>query len=182
MTEPTKIHGESPTHHGICPYCASAVSCVTRDGMTYARCSHRGCGARGPYCRDLVRAVEWFTGRPHPTKAPAQDAPAQDGAERCAACVRAGRVGPCIECPGSGVPYGLPATHTGGETRHWTRKPAQDDPEAVENPIRSIPTSLLIHFAESPRGGVYYPPAASRSVTVSPTEAQAEIDRRIPAC
>jgi len=52
---------ELPTYHGICPYCASAVSCVTRDGMTYARCSHRGCGARGPYHRNLVRAVELFT-------------------------------------------------------------------------------------------------------------------------
>ena len=64
-----------PTYHGICPYCASAVSCVTRDGVTYARCSHRGCGARGPYHRDLVRAVEWFTGKPHP------QAPAQGGSD-----------------------------------------------------------------------------------------------------
>lgn len=49
-----------PTYHGPCPYCASAVSCVTRDGTTYARCSHRGCGARGPYHQRLDRAVELF--------------------------------------------------------------------------------------------------------------------------
>lgn len=107
MTEPTKNPGELPTYHGVCPYCASAVSCVTRDGMTYARCSHRGCGARGPYHRDLVRAVEWFTGRPHPTKAPAQD-----GVERCEECKGVGHISTheyrgtlevdCIECNGTG--------------------------------------------------------------------------------
>lgn len=54
MTEP-------PIYRGTCPYCASAISTVTRDGFTYARCAHRGCGARGPHMRDAERAVALFT-------------------------------------------------------------------------------------------------------------------------
>ena len=54
MTDP-------PIYQGACPYCASAISTVTRDGFTFARCSHRGCGARGPHMRDAKRAVDLFT-------------------------------------------------------------------------------------------------------------------------
>ena len=52
---------ELPIYQGACPYCASAISTVTRDGFTFARCSHRGCGARGPHMRDAKRAVDLFT-------------------------------------------------------------------------------------------------------------------------
>ena len=45
---------------GICPFCGSAISTVVRDGMAYARCSHRGCGARGPLMRSESRACEVF--------------------------------------------------------------------------------------------------------------------------
>lgn len=51
---------ELPTYHGPCPYCGSAISVVIQDGTTVARCSHRGCGARGPIMRSTERAVELF--------------------------------------------------------------------------------------------------------------------------
>ena len=51
---------ELPTYHGPCPYCGSAISVVIKDGTTVARCSHRGCGARGPIMRSTERAVELF--------------------------------------------------------------------------------------------------------------------------
>ena len=54
MTEP-------PIYRGTCPYCASAISTMTRDGITYARCAHRGCMARGPHMRNPERAVDLFT-------------------------------------------------------------------------------------------------------------------------
>lgn len=50
----------NPNYHGPCPYCGSAISVVIRDGTTVARCSHRGCGARGPVMRSTERAVELF--------------------------------------------------------------------------------------------------------------------------
>lgn len=51
---------ELPIYHGPCPYCGSAISVVIQDGTTVARCSHRGCGARGPIMRSTERAVELF--------------------------------------------------------------------------------------------------------------------------
>lgn len=50
----------NPNYHGPCPYCGSAISVVIKDGTTVARCSHRGCGARGPIMRSTERAVELF--------------------------------------------------------------------------------------------------------------------------
>lgn len=85
MTQPSKIPGELSTHYGPCPYCGSAISCVTRDGTAYARCSHRGCGARGPIMRSLDRAVELFRrGRattPEPTDAAARFRARADSAD-----------------------------------------------------------------------------------------------------
>lgn len=52
---------ELPIYQGACPYCASAISTVTRDGFTFARCSHRRCGGRGPLHRNPERAVDLFT-------------------------------------------------------------------------------------------------------------------------
>jgi len=50
--------GRSPNR--ICPFCASRISVVERDGRFFARCSHRGCGARGPKHQDMVRACDLF--------------------------------------------------------------------------------------------------------------------------
>lgn len=52
--------GRAP--NGLCPYCASRISMVERDGAFFARCSHRGCGARGPRMQSITRAVELFCG------------------------------------------------------------------------------------------------------------------------
>jgi len=51
---------QNPNYHGPCPYCGSAISVVIKDGTTVARCSHRGCGARGPIMRSTERAVQLF--------------------------------------------------------------------------------------------------------------------------
>lgn len=56
---------ELPTYHGPCPYCGSAISVVIKDCTTVARCSHRGCGARGPIMRSTARAVELFRAGRH---------------------------------------------------------------------------------------------------------------------
>ncbi len=54
--------GRAPA--GSCPFCASRISVVERDGVFVARCSHRGCGARGPKHHDLTRACDLFCCRP----------------------------------------------------------------------------------------------------------------------
>lgn len=51
-------HGQAPA--GSCPFCASRISVTERDGIFVARCSHRGCGARGPKHRDISRACDLF--------------------------------------------------------------------------------------------------------------------------
>ena len=48
--------GRAPA--GSCPFCASRISVIERDGVFVARCSHRGCGARGPKHHDLTRACD----------------------------------------------------------------------------------------------------------------------------
>ena len=53
--------GRAPA--GSCPFCASRISVVERDGVFVARCSHRGCGARGPKHHDLTRACDLFAAR-----------------------------------------------------------------------------------------------------------------------
>lgn len=50
--------GRAPA--GSCPFCASRISVIERDGVFVARCSHRGCGARGPKHHDLTRACDLF--------------------------------------------------------------------------------------------------------------------------
>lgn len=50
--------GETPP--GSCPFCASRISMVQRDGYFIARCSHRGCGAVGPRMRSVSRAADLF--------------------------------------------------------------------------------------------------------------------------
>lgn len=50
--------GKAPA--GSCPYCASRISMVERDGFFRARCSHRGCGATGPKMRSITRAADLF--------------------------------------------------------------------------------------------------------------------------
>lgn len=46
--------------------------------MTYARCSHRGCGARGPMHRSLDRAVALFR-REHAAMLPSAEVVEQMG-------------------------------------------------------------------------------------------------------
>lgn len=53
-----RTEGKAPS--GICPHCGSTVSVVQRDERYVARCSHRGCGARGPQHSRLTSAVEAF--------------------------------------------------------------------------------------------------------------------------
>lgn len=113
---------------------------------------------------DRVHVAARAVNRLSPPSAPAHDEPiafpptpvlvldpAQDGGKRCEACVRAGRAGPCIECPGSGVPYGLPATHTGGATQHWTRKPAQDALQcsACRGAVRTLINGKCVYCADT---------------------------------
>ena len=50
--------GKAPP--GSCPFCASRISMVQRDGYFIARCSHRGCGAVGPRMRSVSRAADLF--------------------------------------------------------------------------------------------------------------------------
>jgi hypothetical protein len=50
--------GRAPA--GTCPFCASRISVIERDGVFVARCSHRGCGARGPKHHDITRACDLF--------------------------------------------------------------------------------------------------------------------------
>lgn len=50
--------GKAPP--GSCPFCASRISMVQRDGYFIARCSHRGCGAVGPRMRSVLRAADLF--------------------------------------------------------------------------------------------------------------------------
>ena len=57
--------GRAPA--GSCPFCASRISVVERDGVFVARCSHRGCGARGPKHHDLIRACDLFCCPPQRT-------------------------------------------------------------------------------------------------------------------
>ena len=57
--------GRAPA--GSCPFCASRISVVERDGVFVARCSHRGCGARGPKHQDLTRACDLFCCPPQRT-------------------------------------------------------------------------------------------------------------------
>ena len=57
--------GRAPA--GSCPFCASRISVVERDGVFVARCSHRGCGARGPKHHDLTRACDLFCRPPQRT-------------------------------------------------------------------------------------------------------------------
>lgn len=57
--------GRAPA--GSCPFCASRISVVERDGVFVARCSHRGCGARGPKHHDLTRACDLFCCPPQRT-------------------------------------------------------------------------------------------------------------------
>lgn len=79
MNRPTKEQG-SPGHDelrrwreqgrapaGGCPFCASRISVIERDGVFVARCSHRGCGARGPKHHDLTRACDLFCCPPQRT-------------------------------------------------------------------------------------------------------------------
>ena len=53
-----RSEGKAPS--GVCPHCGSTVSVVQRDERYVARCSHRGCGARGPQHFRLTSAVEAF--------------------------------------------------------------------------------------------------------------------------
>ena len=53
-----RAEGRAPS--GICPHCGSTVSVVQRDERYVARCSHRGCGARGPQHFRLTSAVDAF--------------------------------------------------------------------------------------------------------------------------
>ena len=57
--------GKAPA--GSCPYCASRISMVERDGFFRARCSHRGCGATGPKMRSITRAADLFCCPPQRT-------------------------------------------------------------------------------------------------------------------
>ena len=57
--------GRAPA--GSCPFCASVISVIERDGIFVARCSHRGCGARGPKHHDLTRACDLFCCPPQRT-------------------------------------------------------------------------------------------------------------------
>jgi hypothetical protein len=57
--------GRAPA--GSCPFCASRISVIERDGIFVARCSHRGCGARGPKHHDLTRACDLFCCPPQRT-------------------------------------------------------------------------------------------------------------------
>lgn len=57
--------GRAPA--GSCPFCASRISVIERDGVFVARCSHRGCGARGPRHHDLTRACDLFCCPPQRT-------------------------------------------------------------------------------------------------------------------
>lgn len=57
--------GRAPA--GSCPFCASRISVIERDGVFVARCSHRGCGARGPKHHDLTRACDLFCCPPQRT-------------------------------------------------------------------------------------------------------------------
>jgi len=59
--------GKAPA--GSCPYCASRISMVERDGFFRARCSHRGCGATGPKMRSITRAADLFCCPPQRTAA-----------------------------------------------------------------------------------------------------------------
>lgn len=59
--------GKAPA--GSCPYCASRISMVQRDGWFRARCSHRGCGAAGPKMRSITRAADLFCCPPQRTAA-----------------------------------------------------------------------------------------------------------------
>lgn len=52
---------------GSCPFCASRISVIERNGIFVARCSHRGCGARGPKHHDLTRACDLFCCPPQRT-------------------------------------------------------------------------------------------------------------------
>lgn len=57
--------GKAPA--GSCPFCASRISMVQRDGFFRARCSHRGCGATGPKMRSITRAADLFCCPPQRT-------------------------------------------------------------------------------------------------------------------
>lgn len=57
--------GRAPA--GSCPFCASRICVIERDGVFVARCSHRGCGARGPRHHDLTRACDLFCCPPRRT-------------------------------------------------------------------------------------------------------------------
>lgn len=57
--------GRAPA--GSCPFCASRICVIERDGVFVARCSHRGCGARGPRHHDLTRACDLFCCPPQRT-------------------------------------------------------------------------------------------------------------------
>ena len=51
--------GKAPS--GSCPFCASRISMIERDGRFRARCSHRGgCGATGPLMTSITRAADLF--------------------------------------------------------------------------------------------------------------------------
>ena len=57
--------GKAPA--GSCPFCASRISMIQRDGFFRARCSHRGCGASGPKMRSITRAADLFCCPPQRT-------------------------------------------------------------------------------------------------------------------
>ncbi len=57
--------GKAPA--GSCPFCASRISMIERDGRFRARCSHRGCGATGPLMTSITRAADVFCCPPHRT-------------------------------------------------------------------------------------------------------------------
>lgn len=111
----------NPNHHGPCPYCGSAISCVTRDEMTYARCSHRGCGARGPMHRSLDRAVALFR-REHAAMLPSAEV-----VESLRAAVNATHTKPrCSACDGSGYTEEPDEDEHGGMCRSLSWVPCRE--------------------------------------------------------
>ena len=57
--------GKAP--YGSCPFCASRISMIERNGRFRARCSHRGCGATGPLMTSITRAADLFCCPPQRT-------------------------------------------------------------------------------------------------------------------
>lgn len=124
-------HGKAPA--GSCPYCASRISMIQRDGLFRARCSHRGCGATGPKMRSITRAADLFCCPPQRTAAGSTPAtvarPISEWHEDRGSALW-WRF-PVEEPPYSGSPLDSdwPGYHT-----HWTPIVCPDDP-ASRGPI-----------------------------------------------